>query len=170
MDSSRSRQQRRQGFRQPLDRRVDQLIETGRQFVDGVSGTRPGMRKMNSTSFTGSSLQKVGRWVGDKLEWFLEDEDGWMEPWQSDSQMTNSSGKKPLEAISRRVPKQIKPSDQDVQTNFDGDEWPDDSSFRVDRWKRSQMKENVEFGRPSKSGNEENRVERRPLPRSSRRR
>ena len=59
MESSRtSRSQRGKGLRSPLDRRVDKWLETGRQFVDGVSGTRPGMRRINSTGFKSSSFDK----------------------------------------------------------------------------------------------------------------
>ena len=58
------------------DRRLDTWIETGRQFVDGVSGRRPGQRR---SSF---DLDSVGRWVGDKVEWLLEEDDAWREPWQ----------------------------------------------------------------------------------------
>ena len=171
MESSRTRQQRRQGLK-PLDRRVDKWIETGRQFVDGVSGTRPGMRRINQTGLTGSSLEKAGRWVSDKLDWLLEDEDSWMEPWQSSAQipMSNSGGKRPLEAISRRAQKQIKPSYKDLSLDCDEDEWPDESSFRVDRWKRSQIKENSDFVKDSQTREEVNRSSLRPLPSSSRRR
>ena len=49
MDLDRSRVQRRQGSRQPLERRVDKWIETGRQVVDGVAGNRPGMRKATTS-------------------------------------------------------------------------------------------------------------------------
>ena len=38
------------------DRRLDTWIETGRQFVDGVSGRRPGQRR------NGFDLDSVGRW------------------------------------------------------------------------------------------------------------
>ncbi len=172
MESSRTRQQKRQGFK-PFDRRVDKWIETGRQFVDGVSGTRPGMRRINQTGLTGSSLEKAGRWMSDKLDWLLEDEDSWMEPWQSSAQipMSNSGGKRPLEAISRRTQKQIKSSNNDLSFDSDkDDEWPDESSFRVDRWKRSQNKEKTDFSRDSQTRDEVNRSSQRPLPRSSRRR
>ena len=171
MESIRTRKPKRQGLK-PLDRRFDKWIETGRQFVDGVSGARPGMRKINSTDLTGSSFEKVGRWVGDKLDWLLEDEDSWMEPWQSSAQipMSNVGRKRPLEAISRRVQKQIEPSNKGLQIDGDEDEWPDESSFRVDRWKRSQMKNNADFVRVSQTRGEENRGDRRPLPRSRRRR
>ena len=35
---------RQQRSRDPLERRMDQWFETGRQFVDGVAGNRPGKR------------------------------------------------------------------------------------------------------------------------------
>ena len=90
---------RRRRYRQTMedrrDRRLDTWIETGRQFVDGVSGRRPGQRR---SSF---DLDSVGRWVGDKVEWLLEEDDAWREPWQ-DTDRPLRSGKRPLEAISRR--------------------------------------------------------------------
>ena len=171
MESARTRQQRRQGL-QPLDRRVDKWIESGRQFVDGVSGTRPGMRRSNSKGISASNFEKAGRWVSDKLDWLLEDEDAWMEPWQFSEKipMSNSTGKRPLEAISLRAQKQIKHAQKALQSDSDDDQWPDESSFRVDRWKRSQSKDKANFVRDSQNRGEENSVELRPLPRSSRRR
>ena len=77
---------------------MDHWLETGRQLVDGVSGRRPGQRR------SGLDLDSVGRWVGDRIEWLLEDDEDWREPWQ-ESQTTdvlNRRGKRPLEAISRR--------------------------------------------------------------------
>ncbi|MDP6833814.1 MAG: RNA helicase, partial [Prochlorococcaceae cyanobacterium ETNP1_MAG_9] len=104
MDSDRLRPQRRQGYRQPLERRLDNWIQTGRQVVDGVAGNRPGMKKGNSSRSAVNSVEKVGRWVGDKLDWFLEDEDGWLEPWQAANQETDeetySTSKRPLDAVS----------------------------------------------------------------------
>ena len=52
MDIAKQAQQRRKGSKDPLDRRVDKWIETGRQVVDGVAGNRPGMRKA-TTSHSG---------------------------------------------------------------------------------------------------------------------
>ncbi len=174
MDSSTSRHQRRNSFRQPLDRRVDNWIQTGRQVVDGVAGTRPGKRKVNSNRFSNSNLDKVGRWVGDKLDWFLEDEDSWLEPWQTtDSQARTLGNKRPLDAISMRGSKMN--STQRSMEPFDQDDWPEESSFRVERWRRDDIDESPdqidksdkrrEFSRP-----EIRRESTRPLPRSSRRR
>ena len=68
--------QRRQRSRDPLDRRFDQWLETGRQLVDGVAGTRPGQRGSGRTDRRSTpSLENVGRWVGDKIDWFLEEDE-----------------------------------------------------------------------------------------------
>lgn len=160
------------------DRRMDQWLETGRQFVDGVSGRRPGQRRSSI------DLDSVGRWVGDRIEWLLEDDEDWREPWQDprEKDVLNRSVKRPLNAISRRVqrpssspngvgpssqqPSSPKPSfqppplshspgleDPTPASSPDADAWPDDESFRVEHWTR---------------GNEAS--SRRALPRSSRRR
>ena len=157
------RSDRRYRSRDPLDQRIDQWVETGRQFVDGVSGRRPGQRRGPM------ALDSVGRWVGEKVEWLLEDDDDWREPWQDAqpaSPQVPSRGKRPLDAISRRGQRpQTVLSPPAVQpTPVDGgvdESWPEDDSFRVQRWQRSRS-EPEEASRPS-SG-------RRPLPRSSRRR
>jgi len=166
MDSSRSQYQRRPGLKPPLESRVNKWIETGRQVVDGVAGTRPGLRRASS-----SRLQsRVGKWVGEKLDWILEDEDDWLEPWQSDSSVTFQNKKKPLDAISMRVQKSS-PSSQKIDDQISNeDQWPDDSSFRVNKWQRSKENES-DSSSPSLSKSRENtRPERRNLPRSSRRR
>ena len=67
-------------FRDQRDRRLDQFLETGRQLVDGVSGRRPGQRP--GVRRSGLDLDSVGRWVGEKVEWLLEEDDDWQEPWQ----------------------------------------------------------------------------------------
>jgi len=175
MDSNRVRHQKLQAFREPLDRRVDKLIETGLQVVDGVAGNRPGKRRLKSMRVAGSGLDKVGRWVGDKLDWFLEDEDDWVESWQPAVSQTVSSGKKrPLEAISRRAINKTKTEDSSIsgpQQNSDQDEWPEESSFRVERWQRGQLEKHVDHGdRVQGSPRDSSRLEKRPLPRSSRRR
>ena len=141
------------------DRRLDTWIETGRQFVDGVSGRRPGQRR---SSF---DLDSVGRWVGDKVEWLLEEDDAWREPWQ-DTDRPLRSAKRPLEAISRRgrqvssapsVPAMTSPDPGSV------DDWPEDDSFRVDRWQRSRST-------ATPAVDPQPPAPRRSLPRSSRRR
>ena len=106
------------------DRRLDTWIETGRQFVDGVSGRRPGQRR---SSF---DLDSVGRWVGDKVEWLLEEDDAWREPWQ-DTDRPLRSGKRPLEAISRRGRQVASAPSVTAMTSPDPvsvDDWPEDGS------------------------------------------
>ena len=45
MDSRRIRNLRNSFDRNIVDKQVDKIFETGRQFVDGVSGARPGKRR-----------------------------------------------------------------------------------------------------------------------------
>jgi hypothetical protein len=175
MDSDRLRPQRRQGYRQPLERRLDNWIQTGRQVVDGVAGNRPGMKKGNSSRSAVNSVEKVGRWVGDKLDWFLEDEDGWLEPWQAANQETDeetySTSKRALDAVSLRVAPSVSSSVEHSQGSLDDEEWPEESSFRVDRWERNEpVNDDVNFQSLPNKRREPSRSARRPLPRSSRRR
>ncbi len=171
MDSNRPKRTRRQSLREPLDRRFDNWLDTGRQFVDGVAGIRPGMRKLNSLR-SNSRLEKVGQWVGDKLDWFLEDEDGWLEPWQTNSNDETfvSRKKKPLEAISRRVSRSIEPAKKTLQSNSLENEWPDDSSFKVEKWQRRRAIDRSPSDNVNRERRESSRIGRRPVPRSSRKR
>ena len=159
------------------ERRRDVWLETGRQIVDGVSGRRPGQRRSSL------DLESVGRWVGDKVEWLLEEEDDWREPWQEPAVRSSRRGKRPLEAISRR---QSRPSDGSpafeqavfrqpqaeqpsipmaASTEVDSaEECPEDDSFRVDRWQRSRSSQLDAAPQVDPS------PVRRALPRSSRRR
>ena len=139
------------------DRRLDTWIETGRQFVEGVSGRRPGQRR---SSF---DLDSVGRWVGDKVEWLLEEDDAWREPWQETDRPMRSS-KRPLEAMSRRG-RPVAPPPPAITTPEPGtvDDWPEDDSFRVDRWQRSR-------GPATPAVEPQPPALRRSFPRSSRRR
>ena len=159
------------------ERRRDVWLETGRQIVDGVSGRRPGQRRSSL------DLESVGRWVGDKVEWLLEEEDDWREPWQEPAARSGRRGKRPLEAISRR---QLRPSvgspafgqavtgqplveqpsismapPKDVGS---AEEWPENDSFRVDRWQRNRSNQSDAAPQADHS------PVRRALPRSSRRR
>ena len=73
----------------PLDQRLDRWMAAGRQLVDGVSGARPGSRAVGRGRPGGRgsgrpSLEGLGRWVEDRLDWLLEDEDDWREPWQQE--------------------------------------------------------------------------------------
>lgn len=162
--------------RDPLDQRLDQWVETGRQFVDGVSGRRPGQRRGSV------ALDSVGRWVGEKVEWLLEDDDDWREPWQDidrssvspparsqSRSVDRSQVRRPLDAISRRgrpVSSQQPASGMDVRPDDNDQSWPEDDSFRVQRWERSR----AESGEPQAGPGRSRPSARRSLPRSSRRR
>ncbi len=170
MDSIRPNQPRRYRSREPLDRRFDQWMATGRQFVDGVAGNRPGKRRpFNTSRFSSSSFESVGRWVGDKLDWLLEEEDGWLEPWESESKVNYSSKKRPLEAVSRRVSQAKQVPNLENQEVLNEEDWPDESTFRVDKWQRRQSENSLNSGL-STTSSKSLRSDRRPIPRSSRRR
>jgi len=134
-----------------MERRLDTWLETGRQLVDGVSGRRPGQRR------TSLDLDSMGRWVGEKVEWLLDDDDDWREPWQEQAPLQESrrGGKRPLQAVSRRRPPAA------------DDSWPEDDSFRVQRWQRNAELDGQQLDEPVQ---QPMRSPRRPLPRSSRRR
>ena len=174
MTPARPYKSNRQRGREPFDRKLDQWLETGRQFVDGVSGARPGQRlPVNASRVTNSSLENVGKWVGDKIDWFLEDEEDWLEPWQYEQRNEPSNEKRRrLVAISRRGLKSLSPVKESSLVNSSSqDDWPDESSFRVDKWERGsshqsdQSLKSNEGVRESKSSGLK-----RPLPRSSRKR
>ena len=79
MDSRRIRNLRNSFDRNIVDKQVDRIFETGRQFVDGVSGARPGKRRNSDfKGITSKSAKKVGRWVSEKMDLFFdEDHDDW---------------------------------------------------------------------------------------------
>ena len=59
------------------------LVEAGRDFVHGAAGARPGSRRRRTLG----GISQVSRWVGEGINWFLEDDpDGmaqeapWTEP------------------------------------------------------------------------------------------
>ncbi len=170
MSIGRSNQLRRTRSKDPLDRRLDQWIETSRQFVDGVAGNRPGKRRaFNFDRRSNSSLGMVGKWVGEKIDWLLEDEDDWLEPWQEQTEVTNLTNKKPLEAISRRTSK-VNSSSFDNKIIEQQENWPDESSFKVDRWQRKESVEPLKDYDSLTIKRQRNNPNSRPLPRSSRRR
>ncbi len=150
------------------ERRRDVWLETGRQIVDGVSGRRPGQRRSSL------DLESVGRWVGDKVEWLLEEDDDWREPWQEPAVRSGRRGKRPLDAISRRQPHAAPGQPQAQQPPApvissravdSTEEWPEDDSFRVERWQRSRSSQVDAASAPAEPS-----PVRRALPRSSRRR
>ncbi len=180
-----SRRQRPQRSPDPLDRRLDRWLDTGRQLVDGVSGARPGRRSIERLDGA-SRLDAVGRWVGDRIDWLLDEEDDWREmserpqssqavrPTRSDSatavdRPARAGRKRPLQALSRRQPVLPPPvaSAPSATPASDDDVWPEDDSFRVERWQRSASREGVADPAPSPTPRS---TSRRPLPRSSRRR
>ena len=185
-----SRRQRSQRSPDPLDRRLDRWLDTGRQLVDGVSGARPGRRSLDRLDGA-SRLDAMGRWVGDRIDWLLDEEDDWREvsersqSWQSArpkpaevspsvERSTPSRPKRPLQALSRRQPVLPPPvtSASSVSPSGEEDVWPEDDSFRVDRWKRSANRDALADSAPSPTAASptSRSSSRRPLPRSSRRR
>ena len=187
MDSRRPRNFRNNFDRTLLDKQVDKIFETGRQFVDGVSGSRPG--KKRNTDFQGISrrnVKNVGRWVSDKMDMFFEEEDDWsdqensneaiqdMKSFSRESKFIDEekpSSKRPLEALSLRQPKSFQIEEQKklpYGTSNSFDEWPDDSDLKVDRWQRSYERSdeiNVNQDNPKSVSNSG-----RSIPRSRRRR
>ena len=161
MDSRRSRNFRNNFDRTILDKQVDKIFETGRQFVDGVSGARPG--KKRNTDFQGISrrnVKNVGRWVSDKMDMFFDEEEEWNDQENSFEEVEDVQSysresrfvdfdkpfsKRPLEALSLRQPINLKIDEQKKlpygkSNSFN--EWPDDSDLKVDRWQRSSEKIN----------------------------
>ncbi|MEX0587624.1 MAG: hypothetical protein WD136_00030 [Cyanobium sp.] len=145
----------------PLEQRFDRLVSSGRQFVNGVSGARPGSRgagrRPRGPLGQGGlpKLDGLGRWVENKLDWILEDEDDLREPWQEPQPQPVAQRRRPLEAISRRT--SLRSTSPGGSTGAD---WPDDETFTVPRWQRQAPGPAPAPSEPSG----------RPLPRSTRRR
>ena len=186
MDSRKIRNLRNSFDRNIVDKQVDKIFETGRQFVDGVSGARPGKRRNSDfQGITSKSVKKVGRWVSEKVDlYFDEDNDDWNDDhfydYNSDIKMftreSNSNesikknSKKPLEAISLRQPKNLQKTEQKklpYGKEIKDDDWPDEMDFKVERWQRSLEKENNISRAQS---NQRVQSKSRNLPRSRRRR
>jgi hypothetical protein len=173
-DRSERRGVRRGEFRNEprLEQRLDQWVSAGRQLVDGVSGARPGSRPGGRAS--GLKLDHLGRWVEDKLDWLLEDEEGWRESWeqpqprQQPTPQPRPSRREPLQAISRRQPARSVALPDRPSSAADAEGWPDDDSFSVSRWQRRDGGVQA----PSEESMEPApRIQRgRTVPRSSRRR
>ncbi len=141
MSSYKNRNQIRQRSREPLDRRVDKWIQTGKQVVDGVAGNRPGQRRGGwQDNDNSANFEKVGRWVEEKIDWFFEDEDDWSGNEDLDNRSSpevSRNAKRPLSAISLRVPKALPPQIDEIRDNSgEYDEWPDEQSFKLNKWER----------------------------------
>ena len=151
MESSKRRNNKNNFEIGNLDRKVDQFLEVGRQFVDGVSGTRPGRRRRaRMNRFSRVNVNDVGRWVSEKVDSIFDDDE--LEDWHDDnensdqlknfsrsidseSQTENFIHKRPLEAKSLRElnePITSKPA----KLLDAGDNWPEESDFKVNKWQR----------------------------------
>ena len=186
MDSRRIRNLRNSFDRNIVDKQVDKIFETGRQFVDGVSGTRPGKRRNSDfQGITSKSVKKVGRWVSEKVDLFFdEDNDDWNDEnfndhnsdiktfrRESNSYESNKPySKRPLEAISLRQPKNLQTTEQKklpYGKDITDEDWPDEMDFKVERWQRASEQEN---NAPREQLNQPVQSKLRNLPRSRRRR
>ena len=161
MDSRRPRNFRNNFDKTVLDKQVDKIFETGRQFVDGVSGARPGKKRNNDFQrISRRNVKNVGRWVSEKMDMFFDDDDDWydqqngyeevqdIKSFSRDSRSVDVEKpfiKRPLEALSLRQPKNLQSDQQKKLPHTKSnsfDEWPDDLDLKVDRWQRSSEKFN----------------------------
>ena len=175
MSSHNYRNQIRQRSRAPLDRRMDKWIQTGKQVVDGVAGNRPGQKRGGRQDKNSSpNFERVGRWMEEKIDWFFEDDEDWLDSEDFDDdphQETVINTKRPLGAISLRAPKALPPQIDNKRSNpNEMDEWPDDESFKLNKWARKDnfIKENEKD--LNDSFQDERSTKRRNIPRSSRNR
>ena len=153
---------------------LDRLVSAGRQLVDGVSGARPGSRTGNRGEGrrpAGPSgmprLDGLGRWVENKLDWILEDEDDWREPWQETRPELGSQDRprRRLDAISRRSA--APPQGQPRQAR-EPEEWPEDDAFALPRWQRQPP--SAPQSQPQSQPPSQSQLTEWAMPRSSRRR
>ena len=186
MDSRRIRNLRNSFDKNIVDKQVDKIFETGRQFVDGVSGARPGKRRNSDLQgITSKSVKKVGRWVSEKVDLFFDEDNLYrydndnfydsddIKTFTRESNSFKSAKpyfKRPLEAISLRQPKNIKPTEQKklpYGEEIKNEDWPDEVDFKVEKWQRSSEYEN---DIPRDQLNQRGPSKSRKLPRSRRRR
>ena len=175
MSSYKNRNQTRQRSGTSLDRKMDKWIQTGRQVVDGVAGNRPGQRRGGwKDKDTSVNLEKVGRWMEEKIDWFFEDDDDWLDNEDLDDEPVEESinnVKRPLSAISLRAPRALPSQIEPRRINSEElDEWPDEDSFKLNKWERQEnlieknqlnLNESVPVERPTKR--------RKNIPKSNRR-
>ena len=161
MDSRRIRNLRNSFDRNIVDKQVDRIFETGRQFVDGVSGAKPGKRRNSDfQGITSKSAKKVGRWVSEKVDLFFDEgNDDWYDAENLDDdnseiktftrepntiKASKTYSKRPLEAISLRQPKNFQTTEQKklpYRQEVNNQDWPDELDFKVERWQRSSEKD-----------------------------
>ena len=152
MESSRRRNNKNNFEIGNLDKKVDQFFEVGRQFVDGVSGTRPGSRKRGRFNrLSRANVKDMGRWVSNRIDSIFEDED--FDDWydenensnqfkyfsrdiDSESSKENFNNKRPLEARSLRELNEPV-SEKSTRLLYPVDDWPEETDFKVNKWQRS---------------------------------
>jgi len=148
----------------------DRLVSAGRQLVDGVSGARPGSRSGNRGE--SRRLSGLGRWVENKLDWILEDEDDWREPWQEARPELSSQARprRRLDAISRRSAEPLRgqPSQEREPQEREPEEWPEDDAFALPRWQRQPS--TAPQSQPQSQPPSQSQLTGRAMPRSTRRR
>ncbi len=188
MHSRRVRNLRNNFDKNRVDKKVDKIFETGRQFIDGVSGTRPGKRRNSDFRETSSrNFNKVGRWVSDKVDLFFDEEnDDWYDDdnfyeqereiktfkrESSSIQTSKPYSKRPLEALSLRQPKSGQKTEQKKlpyaqESNLE--DWPDEFDLKVNRWQRSPDTESNTFREKDQHHSGSSKA--RNLPKSRRRR
>ena len=183
MESSRRRNNKNNFEIGNLDRKVDQFLEAGRQFVDGVSGTRPGSRRRGRINrFSRSNVKDVGRWVSDKVDSLFEDEEfeDWFDDTESrnqfkhfsrgieiESKKQNCMNKRPLQARSLRESNESN-LNQSARLLNPVDDWPEEGDFKVNKWQRSN---NEKEERNLEENNEITRIPKtKSFPKSRRRR
>ena len=155
---------------------LDRLVSAGRQLVDGVSGARPGSRSGNRGEGRRPAgmprLDGLGRWVENKLDWILEDEDDWREPWQEARPELSSQARprRRLDAISRRSAEPLRgqPSQEREPQEREPEEWPEDDAFALPRWQRQPS--TAPQSQPQLLAPSQSQLMGRAMPRSTRRR
>ena len=162
---------------------LDRLVSAGRQLVDGVSGARPGARPGSRSGNRGEGrrpagpagmprLDGLGRWVENKLDWILEDEDDWREPWQEARPQPSSQARprRRLDAISRRsaAPPQGQPRQEREPQQREPEDWPEDDAFALPRWQRQPS--TAPQSQPQSQPPSQSQLAGRAMPRSTRRR
>ena len=147
-----------------------------RKFV--VDRFPSGGRQGGRNPISRPNLDRLGRWVEDKIDWLMEEGEDWQEPWQEKTkERLNGSSmqhqRRRLEAVSRRPaiakPRDGRERDGNPKPTLAEDDWPSDDTFSVPRWQRAtsspavnpSAKDSPKGPGPGSS---------RPLPRSSRRR
>ena len=152
MESSRRRNNKNKFEISNLDRKVDQFFEAGRQFVDGVSGTRPGSRRRGRLNrFSRSNVKDLVRKVSDRVDSIFEEDefDDWDEETanndqfkyfsrgiESESTKENFMYKRPLTARSLRELNEPT-SNKSERFLYPVDDWPEEDDFKVNKWQRS---------------------------------